>query len=103
MASRRILYAGEDTALPERLKDGLRRLDCFLVRTPVLTARALIRSDIEYALLLFDATAEGAELENYARTLPHREQTPVIVVKKSGGADGLLDTIRRRLRTTGVS
>jgi hypothetical protein len=97
MSSRRILYAGEDMALPGLLKDALKALDCFVVRSPVPTARTLIRSDIKYSLLLFDGTAAGAELQLFARSLPHREHTPVIVVKKSEGLSGLLKAIRRRL------
>jgi hypothetical protein len=97
MASHRILYAGDDIHLPDRLRSGLKWLDCFLMHSPVLTARTLIRSDIEYSLLLFDKTAAGAELESYARTLPHREHTPVLIVKKSEGSGGLLEAIRRCL------
>src|SRR5215213_3140865 len=99
MASRRILYAGDDTELPARLRDGLGGLDCFVVRSPVGTARLFIRSDIKYSLLLFDDTEAGEELERFARSLPHREQTPVIIVKKSEGLNGLLESIKRRLTT----
>ena len=99
MPSRRILYAGDDIGLPARLRDGLRGLDCFVARSPVLTARTLIRSDVQYSLLLFDETAAGAELESYVRTLAHREHTPVIIVKESEGSGRLLDVIRRRLGT----
>jgi hypothetical protein len=97
MASRRILYAGDDVTLPGLLKDTLKSLDCFVVRSPVLTSHTLIKSDIKYSLLLFDETEAGAELERFARSLSHREHTPVIVVKKSEGLGGLLETIRRRL------
>ncbi|MET0625347.1 MAG: hypothetical protein ABW250_20580 [Pyrinomonadaceae bacterium] len=71
MASRRIPYSGVDYVLSERLKDALKPLDCFGVRSPVFTAR----------------------------TLSHRRHTPVIIVKKSQGFGELLDTIRRRLGT----
>ena len=100
MASHRILYAGDDISLPTRLKDALHGLDCFVVRSPVGTARTLIRSGINYSLLLFDDTEAGAELEQFARSLPHRERTPVIIVKESAGLSRLLDNIKRRLRTT---
>jgi DNA-binding NtrC family response regulator len=100
MTSRRILYAGDDMALPGLLKDALKSLDCFVVYSPVTTSRMFIRSEIEYSLLLFDETVEGAELERFARSLSHREQTPVIIVKKSEGLGRLLDTIRRRLGIT---
>lgn len=99
MASHRILYAGTDNDLPARLKNGLSGLDCFVVYSPVSIARMLIQSDIEYSLLLFDETDAGAELEAYARSLSHREQTPVIIVKKSGGLDKLIDGVKRRLKT----
>jgi DNA-binding NtrC family response regulator len=100
MSSRRILYAGDDVTLPGLLKDALHSLDCFVVRSPVETARTLIRSDVKYSLLLLDETEAGAELGRFARSLPHRERTPVIIVKRSGGSGGLLDAIRRRLGTT---
>ncbi len=101
-ASRRILYSGADYVLSELLKDALKSLDCFVVRSPVYTARTLIESDIRYTLFLFDDDPAGAELESYASTLPHRERTPVIVVKNSESFDRLLDSIRRRLGTIRV-
>ena len=70
-----------------------------MVYSPVGIARTLIQSGIEYSLLLFDETEAGAELERFARSLSHREHTTVIVVKKSEGFGGLLDTIKRRLTT----
>lgn len=97
MASRRILYAGDDIYLPTRLKDALHGLDCFVVRSPMETARMFIRSEIRYSLLLFDDTAEGAELKAYARTLPHRERTPVIIIKRSEVSGRLLNLIKRQL------
>src|ERR1044072_9048112 len=97
MASRRILYAGDDIHLPALLKDALHGLDFFVVRSPVAIARMFIRSEIKYSLLLFDETEAGAELEAYARSLPHREQTPVIIVKKSRDSGGLVESIKRRL------
>ena len=92
-------YTRETIQIPARLRDALHAFDCFVVRSPADSARVFIRSDIKYSLLLFDDTEAGAELEAYARSLPHRELTPVIIVKESEGLDGLLDTIRRRLGT----
>jgi hypothetical protein len=99
-ASQRILYAGDGVTLPGLLKDSLKGFDCFLVRSPVATARTLLKSDIKYTLLLFDGTAAGAELERFTRTLTHREHTPIILVKKSGDSGRLLETIRRRVGTS---
>ena len=83
--------------LPARLRDALHAFDCFVVRSPVDSARLLIRSDIKYTLLLFDETEAGEELERFARSLPHREQTPVMFVKRAEGLGVLLDAVRRRL------
>ncbi|HEY0173523.1 MAG TPA: hypothetical protein VGB98_21100 [Pyrinomonadaceae bacterium] len=85
------------------LKDALKPLDCFVVRSPVFTARTLIKSDIKYTLLLFDDDPSCAELESYARTLPHRERTPVIIIKKWESYDRLLDAIRRQLSAARAS
>ena len=99
MASHRILYVGTDIYLPARLRDALHGFDCFVVRSPVAIARTFIRSGIDYSLLLSDETEAGAELEAYARSLPHRERTSVIIVKESEGLSGLVDSIKRRLTT----
>ena len=99
MASHRILYEGDDTDLPARLRDALHAFDCFVVYSPVDIARTLIRSDIKYSLLLFDDDPSGAELEAYARTLEHRERTPVIMVKKSESLGVLIERIKRQLGT----
>jgi len=101
MASRRILYAGDDIHLPARLRDALQASDCFVVRSPVDFTRTLIRSEIKYSLLLFGDDPAGAELEAYARTLEHRERTPVVMFKESEGFGKLVSNIRRKL--AGVS
>jgi hypothetical protein len=100
MPSHRLLYAGDDTGLPARIRDGLGGLDCFVVSAPANIARTFLQSDIKYSLLLFDETAEGVELERFTRSLTHREHTPVIVVKKSEDPGRLFDTIKRRLSAT---
>ncbi len=100
MTSRRILYSGADYVLSDLLKDALKSLDCFVVRSPVATARMFIKSDIKYTLLLFDDDPAGAESVSYTRTLAHRQHTPVVIVKNSEDFDRLLDTIRRRLAMT---
>ena len=100
--SHRILYAGDISTLPARLRDGLTGLSCFVVYSPVGLARTFIESNIKYSLLIFDDTAAGRELESFARSLTHRARTPVILVKESEGLGRLLDTIRRRLGTNPV-
>jgi hypothetical protein len=97
MASHRILYAGDNLALPARLRDALHASDCLVVYSPVDIARMFIRSEIKYSLLLFDETDAGVELERYTRALSHRERTPVIIVKESENFGGLVDSIKRRV------
>ena len=97
MTSHRILYAGNDNALPGLLRDALKSLDCFVVGSPVGIARTFIKSDIKYSILLFEDTAAGAELESYARTLAHREQTPIVRVKKAQGVNSIVDALVRLL------
>jgi hypothetical protein len=101
MTSHRILYAGDDIFLPTRLRDALHAFDCFVVHSPVGIARMFIRSEIKYSLLIFDETEAGGQLEAYARSLSHREQTPVITVRESESFGGLVDSIRRRLDKLG--
>lgn len=97
MPSHHILYAGDAHDLPKLLRDALRHLDCFVVRSPAATARTPIRSDIKSSLLLFDDDPAGAELERFARTLAHRARTPVVLVKKSEDCGRLLATVERHL------
>jgi hypothetical protein len=95
MSSHRILYAGADNALPGLLQDALKSLDCLVVGSPVGVARTFIKSDIKYSILLFDDTAEGAELERFARTLEHRASTPVILFKQPVSLRALVESIKR--------
>ena len=102
MASHRILYVGLDLNLL-RLLNGI-LTGCRVVRCPGgSNAYLLIESDIKYSLLLFDEEslgATGAELKRLARSLPHREQTPVIIYKKSDDLSLLVETITRELSMT---
>jgi hypothetical protein len=91
----RILYVGRDITLAQRLTDALP--GCRVVRSPVGSpARLLIRSDIKYSLLLFDA-GQAEELGSLARSLKHREHTPIMTFKESGGFGELAYNIRRKL------
>lgn len=96
-APRRLLYAGNIFTLPARLKDGLTGLECFVVYSPVGLARTFIERDIQYSLLQFADTAAGREWEGFARSLTHRADTPVMMVKEAEDLGRLFDTIRRRL------
>jgi len=80
MASRRVLYAGADLALLAALKAALK--DCRVVRSPGGVARTLIESRINYSLLIFDSELTG--LPDLARSLPHRQHTPVVILPAGG-------------------
>jgi hypothetical protein len=96
MPSHRILYVGMDYALLKFLNDALP--DCLIVRcSDSHLANLFLKSNLKYALLLFHADKEGAKVERLARSLEHRKQTPVEVIKKPYDFGGLLVTIRRLL------
>jgi hypothetical protein len=91
----RILYVGRDITLAERLGGALD--DCHVIRCPVGSpAQLLIRSEIKYSLFLFDEE-QAEELGRLARSLRHREHTPVVAFKESEGFGKLVYNIRRRL------
>ncbi len=75
---------------------------CLIVRCPGgSTEHALIKSSINYSLLLFDERlpdVTGQELAAYARTLAHRGKTPIIIFKKSENCDSPVKTIISALR-----
>lgn len=74
--SHRVLYAGADLALLASLQALLK--DCQVVRSPGAVARTFVESKLDYSLLLFDG--EFSELADFARALPHRQDTPVIIL-----------------------
>jgi DNA-binding NtrC family response regulator len=99
MPSRRILYVGHDLILLQFLSDMLE--DCRIVRCPSGSlARPLIKSEINYSLLIFDdklTGMTGEELEQFACSQKHRKQTPIVIFKKSGDFDSMVETIIRLL------
>lgn len=96
----RILYAGNDLALLKFLRSAFAPDKRAVVRcADAMTARILIESHNRYALLLLDAElpdATGEELAAFARALPHRAHTP-LVVRRSEDFGSLAKAIRRRL------
>ena len=94
-AQHRIIYVGGDIRLPERLADAL---GCRVVRCPGGSIACLfIRGETKYSLLLFEDDLQGAELARLARSLEHRANTPLVMVRKSERFETLADTIRRAL------
>ncbi|HEX8494337.1 MAG TPA: hypothetical protein VF658_15920 [Pyrinomonadaceae bacterium] len=94
----RILYVGLDHALLRSLEKRLE--DCWIVRAPAgCVARHFIER-LKHSLLVFDEVlmdTTARELARFTREVAHREQTPVIIVKKSGGVRLLAQIISNRL------
>ena len=79
----KVLYVGRDLNFVKFLRERLKGRDCDLDYCPALwLAHLLLKSETYYALCLFDELpdATGAELAQYARSLPQRRCTPMIVV-----------------------
>jgi len=85
MPSHRILYVGRDLTLLNFLNSALK--DCLVVRSlGGSDARLLIKSNINYSLLLFDDDplgTTGPMLARFTRELAHREHTPIIILSTS--------------------
>jgi DNA-binding response OmpR family regulator len=79
----KILYVGRDHDLFKFLQDRLAAWDCYVDYCPSLwLAYLFLKSKTDFALCVFDELPEatGAKLEQFARALPHRAGTPMIVV-----------------------
>jgi DNA-binding response OmpR family regulator len=93
MPLQRILYVGHDLSLLGFLHDNL--AGCFVVRAPGGSeTRLFLESEIDYALLLIDEQLPGLTgqaLARFARSLPHRLHTPIIILTAGDAryADGL--------------
>ena len=78
-----ILYLGTNLDLLLFLQRELKAMDCFVSYVPLTSlAHAFIKTNSKYHLLMFDAQmpeTTGAELVEFARTVPHRARTPCIV------------------------
>ncbi len=97
--SHRILYVGHDLALLDFLQESLKA--CWTVRSASgLFARLLIELDIPYSILLFDEQlpdTTGLLLACFTRDFPHRQQTPIIIIKSSDEFQTLARTITHLL------
>jgi CheY-like chemotaxis protein len=97
----RILYVGNNYALLKLLHNAFTQIDCRIVRCPTGSiSRTLLQSNINYSLLLFDdqlPDTTGLKLKHLARQLPHRQRTPIIILKKSDEHNPLVETILKTL------
>jgi hypothetical protein len=101
MPPHRILYIGDDVALPGLLNDALKPLDCFVARcSNELLARIFLEHGIKYALLLFDEPPSGvtsARTQRLADTLKEQGHFPFLLLEKSVELAALVKTIRQVL------
>ena len=100
MASRRILYAGHDHDLPDRLDGALS--DCHTIRSPHgWLAIYFLESTLPYALLLCDSRLPdmtGEEVVRAARAMARREDTPCLIIPAGGlDFDKLVRSVARLL------
>ena len=96
--SYRILYAGHDLMLLLFLQYMLE--DCQTVRAPLGSIARLFIEHINCSLLLFDERlpdTTGQALARYARSLAHRQHTPIVIFKQSGDFERLAGAITRLL------
>jgi DNA-binding response OmpR family regulator len=85
-----ILYVEDHKVVADAVRDtleaeGWRVVLCY----DGAVALKRMASEASYGLLIFDnhlPNVNGVELERYARRLPHRERTPIIVLSASEAA-----------------
>ena len=97
----RLLYVGRDAEWFRRLKSVLGLPANRLVYCPGDSVEYFLKSDIRYDLFLFDLdllNETGLELIHLARSLTHRQDTPIIIV----GSEEAIDLLKELVRSAGV-
>ena len=99
----RLLYVGSDQHWLAALRKVLRKPEYHIVSCPDRGSAILfLKGEARYHLLLFELELRGTtglELASLARSLPHREQLPIIVVAE----DEVTDQLEERARRAGAS
>ena len=99
----RLLYVGSDQQWLAALREHLRKPEFqFVSCADRGTAILFLKGEARYHLLLFELDMRGTnglELASLARSLPHREQLPIIVVAE----DEVTDPLEERARRAGAS
>ena len=94
----RILYVGLDLRLIKYLEERLE--DCWITRAPSGSVARPFIVQLKHSLMLFDELlmdTTARELTCFTRTLPTRQGTPIIIVKKLDNFELLARTISRLL------
>jgi CheY-like chemotaxis protein len=94
-----MLYVGSDQQWLAALTKVLRRPAYHIVSCPDRSSAILfLKGDARYYLLLFELHLPGTtglELASLARSLPQREQLPIIIVSEDEVTDQLQEFARR--------
>src|SRR6267378_3565538 len=89
----RLLYVGSDQQWLADLRKVLKRPEYHIVSCPDRGSAVLfLKGDARYQLLLFELELRGTtglELASLARSLPHREPLPIIIVAEDEVTDQL--------------
>ena len=95
----RLLYVGSDQQWLAALRGVLRRPEYHIVSCPDRGSAILfLKGEARYHLLLFELELRGTtglELASLARSIPHREQLPIIIVSGDEVTDQLDELTRR--------
>src|SRR5437016_13067926 len=94
----RLLYVGRDADWFRRLKSALGLPANRLVYCPGHSVEYFLKRDIRYDLFLFDLdllNETGLEPVRLARSLSHRQDTPIIIVGSEEVVDRLKELIPR--------
>ena len=95
----RLLYVGSDQHWLAALRKVFRKPEYHIVSCPDRGSAILfLKGEARYHLLLFEADLHGTsglELASLARSLPHREQLPIIIVAEDEVTDQLEELARR--------
>ncbi|HEU4593560.1 MAG TPA: response regulator [Pyrinomonadaceae bacterium] len=85
-----ILYAEDHRVVAEAVKDTLEAEGwCVAMCFDGAVALTRLAGESRYSLLIFDnhlPNINGLELVRYARRLPHRQRTPIVMLSASEGA-----------------
>src|SRR6202140_5429295 len=99
----RLLYVGSDQLWLAALREVLRKPEYHIVSCPDRGSAILfLKGDARYHLLLFELDLRGTnglELARLARSLPHREKLPIIIV----AGEEITDQLEELARSAGAN
>ncbi len=95
----RLLYVSGDIEFLRALRRVLTEPDYHIVSCPhVDSAMDFLKGNPRYNLLIFELELRGLELTKLARSLPHREHLPVVMVT----ANEIIGSFRKQVRNVRI-